>query len=189
MTSRKEVKVYCLLLSLVLTLLIFSIAEGQELVNYAKSETFSKALEANLEIATYVCIARSGDGGYIFSKCSNPGISHSVVLPEDSLDATDTCLDENGYAIVKKVTSGETVRYYIYPRCQSYTPDGWGMACTVGARMVGCPEECMVVECMVEGCMVVCMEGLPLTVVSMGPQGIMQQDMAAYLLMAACLVD
>ena len=66
MTSRKKVKIFCLLLSFILTLLIFGSAEGQDLVNYARPETFSKALETNLDTTTYVAIARSGDGGYVF---------------------------------------------------------------------------------------------------------------------------
>ena len=117
MTSRKEVKIFCLLLSLVLTLLIFSSAEG---VWYSKASslTFLEVLENNLEISTYVHIQRSDDNGYLFEKWNDPKTTCSAVHPKDSSNETDACLDEYGGVVVKKVGSGEDASYYIYPQHQ-----------------------------------------------------------------------
>ena len=119
MTSRKEVKMFCLLLSLILTLLIFSSAEG---VWYSKasSATFLEVLENNLEISTYVHIQRSDDNGYFFTKWNDPGTTFSAVHPKDSINETDACLDTYGGVVVKKVGSGDDASYYIYPHQDIY---------------------------------------------------------------------
>jgi len=126
MTTRKDVKMFCLLLSLVLTLSIVSMAEGadSDWCTDASTETFLEVLENNLDITPYVYIEESGDDGYSFWVAKEndvyllAGAICSIVLPADSLRKINACLDKNDYAIVKKVTSGETVRYHIYPRCQ-----------------------------------------------------------------------
>ena len=119
MTSRKEVKMFCLLLSLILTLLIFSSAEG---VWYSKasSVTFLEVLENNLEISTYVHIQRSDDNGYFFTKWNDPETTFSAVHPKDSINETDACLDTYGGVVVKKVGSGDDASYYIYPHQEIY---------------------------------------------------------------------
>lgn len=118
MTSRKEVRIFCLLLSLVLIFLIFSRAEGNW-YTLASNATFSEVLEDNLESSTYVQIQRA-DGRYVFTKWNNPGTGYYIVHPGDSLNETDTCLDEYGCAVVKKVGSGEDASYHIYPVPQMY---------------------------------------------------------------------
>ena len=134
MTYKKGKNLF-LLFSLILMVLLFSSAEG--FISYAPPIHFLKALERNLKIATYVYITRSGDGRYVFQKSHNPGFSYIIVRPEDGLDATNACLEEYGFAIVKKETQGDADRLYIYPRCQPCS----GKDCDgIYDPMDNCPE-------------------------------------------------